>query len=84
MQNEVTTEELTNPDLVPIVFSDVFLKPKGLPLSRSQDHVIHLNHGTINVKPYHYPYFENKLWNSWLLTCLKTGLSGLAGAHSLL
>ncbi|KAH0668596.1 hypothetical protein KY289_023089 [Solanum tuberosum] len=62
VQNEVPNEEVTNPVLVLILyeFSDVFLKPKGLPPSRSQDHVIHLNPGDepVSVKSYRYPYYQ--------------------------
>lgn len=88
MPNKVSTEKVTNLDLIPILdeFSDVFLKSQGLPPSRVQDHAIHFNLGAepINVKPYRYPYFQKQVMEQWLWTCLGMGLSGLVRAHSLL
>ena len=40
------------------VFEDM---PKGLPPTRSHDHAIHLQPGSVppNFKPYRYPYAQN-------------------------
>lgn len=78
VQNEVSTEKVTNPDLIPILdkFSNVFLKPQRLPPSRSQDHAIHLNPGAepINVKPYRYPYFQIQVMEQLVADMLRDGV----------
>lgn len=69
---------ITPSDLAEVLktYEDVFQKSLGLPPSRSQDHAIHLvpGAGTVNVKPYRYPYFQKHVMEQLVAEMLKEGI----------
>nr|XP_009789507.1 PREDICTED: uncharacterized protein LOC104237120 [Nicotiana sylvestris] len=73
VHEDMVTSENTPVELKEILnsFEDVFQKP--LPPERSQDHAIHLQPGIspVNVKPYHYPYFQKHVMQQLVTEMLK-------------
>ncbi|KAF5480102.1 hypothetical protein F2P56_000872 [Juglans regia] len=57
-------------------YLDIFSTPKGLPPTRSHDHVINLQPGTnpISVRPYRYPYFQKDEIEKIVMELLDSGV----------
>jgi hypothetical protein len=62
------------------VFANLFEEPKGLPPSRSHDHVILLKSGSkpICVRPYKYPYFPKEEIEMIVKELLESGVIRLS------
>jgi len=57
-------------------FSDIFIDPSSLPLTKEVDHIITLKEGTesVNVQPYKYAYYQKNEIEKQVLDMLTTWL----------
>ena len=61
-------------------FQDLFVKPKGLPPSRTHDHQIPLTPGSqpVSVRPYRYPHFQKAEIEKLISEMLESGVIRLS------